>query len=178
MAQAKLGRWQLSPGELSDVAWALATSRHDSPLVPQLDAALVAAGGAAAATPAELVTLLWAFATLNHTPVQLMQQLHARGWVTRSGGASNRDSSSSSQLGELRGAQLTTLAWSLACLQQVEGVLFRDVWREVCVRGAALLAGADARSLVQLAQAAIAVELEGSFGPRDLHCDAGGCAGW
>jgi hypothetical protein len=193
VAQAKLGRWQLTAAELSDVAWALATSRHATPVLLQLESALMAAGGSSAATGAELTTLLWAFATLNAMPQQLLQQLEHRGWMVKPEAASKQQqqqqrsqqqqqqqqqsapaaAGGSAQLSELRDTQLTTLAWSLACLQQVDGSLFRAVWREVCQRGRQLLSSADVRSLVQLAQAAIAVELEASYGPADLFCDAG-----
>jgi len=196
IAQAKFSRWQPRPSELSDVLWALAHARHATTLLSQLEACLMAAGGSPACSAAEAVTSIWAFAVLGHTPTQLLQQLNQHGWVVKqevvkqeaaaAGGRSSSnqqqagsataggsaDSSSSGSSGEggglsaLRDSQLCTLAWSLACLQQVDGGVFRGVWCEVCQRGASL--AGDVRQAVQLAQAALAIQLEGSYQPDEL----------
>uniref|UniRef100_A0A383WBY4 RAP domain-containing protein n=1 Tax=Tetradesmus obliquus TaxID=3088 RepID=A0A383WBY4_TETOB len=196
---AALSRWQLSSFELSDVLWALASSRHWSPLLGQLEASLMAAGAPAACSAPELITALWAFATLSHTPQQLLAALDARGWCVRPSSelpaaqrgslqqkrpakagkqqrddaASDSSSSSSCRLCELSGSQLSALVWSLACLQQVDGALFRQAWLEVCRRGPGLADAGDVRSLVRVHQAALAVSLEASYGPTELFCDAG-----
>jgi hypothetical protein len=199
---AALSRWQLSSFELSDVLWALASSRHWCPLLGQLEASLMAAGGPAACSAPELLTALWAFATLSHQPKQLLAELDAKGWCVRPSSelpaaqrsssqqsrpakpgkrqqqqqqqqqqAGSDSSSSVCRLSELSGSQLSTLVWSLACLQQVDGVLFRQAWVEVCRRGPGL--GADVVTLVRLAQAALAVQLEASYSPTELYCDEG-----
>jgi hypothetical protein len=189
IAQAKFVRWSPSPSELSDVLWALAHARHWTPLLTQLESCIMAAGGAPACTAAEAVTSIWAFAVLGHTPKQLLQQLDAKGWKVKrdhnrpqqqqqqnsAAGASSSSSSGSDRLAELRDSQLCTLAWSLACLQQVEGGLFRCVWVEVCRRGREL--AADVRQAVQLAQAALAIQLEASYEPEQLLPGEGEWAG-
>lgn len=178
IAQAKFGRWSPSPSELSDVLWALAHARHWTPLLTQLESCIMTAGGAPACTAAEAVTSIWAFAVLGHTPKQLLQQLDTQGWTVKRdhnrpqqqqqnfAAAGPGGSSGVDRLAELRDSQLCTLAWSLACLQQVEGGLFRSVWVEVCRRGPAL--ASDVRQAVQLAQAALAIQLEGSYTPQQL----------
>ena len=175
--------------------WALAHCRHWTPLLPQLEACWLAAGGpsaAAAATAAEAVTSIWAFAVLGHTPTQLLQQLDTQGWAVKSTRTnrpqqqqqqqqtpppSSSSSSSSSQLFALSDSQICTLAWSLACLQQVSGRLFSAVWVEVCSRGPRL--AVDTRQGVQLAQAALALQLEGGRQPDELLPGEGegGCLG-
>jgi hypothetical protein len=149
----------------------------------------MAAGGSPACTAAEVVTSIWAFAVLGHTPTQLLGQLDTQGWTVKpdrqqqqqrrrrqqqqqqqqtpaSSSSSSSSEAGSDRLSELRDSQLCTLAWSLACLQQVEGRLFRGVWVEVCRRGPSL--AADTRQAVQLAQAALAVRLEGRYDPAEL----------
>lgn len=153
----------------------------------------MAAGGSPACSAAEAVTSIWAFAVLGHTPTQLLQQLDQHGWVVKpeaaaaaaggrsssnqqqtgsatAGGSANSGSSSGGSSGgglsALRDSQLCTLAWSLACLQQVDGGVFRGVWCEVCQRGPGL--AGDVRQAVQLAQAALAIQLEGSYQPDEL----------
>jgi hypothetical protein len=191
IAQAKFSRWGPRPSELSDVLWALAHARHWTPLLTQLESSILAAGGPPACTAAEAVTSIWAFAVLGHTPQQLLQQLDTHGWTVKaaadksqapqlqnrppaastgssscSTSSGDMTSSSSDMLAALRDSQLCTLAWSLACLSQVDGSLFRAVWGEVCSRGPAL--AADTRQAVQLAQAALAIQLEGSYQPQEL----------
>lgn len=180
--------------------WALASSRHWSPLLGQLEASLMAAGAPAACSAPELITALWAFATLSHTPQQLLAALDAQGWCVRPSSelpaaqrgslqqkrpakagkqqqrddaASDSSNSSSCRLCELSGSQLSALVWSLACLQQVDGALFRQAWLEVCRRGPGLADAGDVRSLVRVHQAALAVSLEASYGPTEMYCDAG-----
>lgn len=150
------------------------------------------AGGAAACSGSEAVTIIWACAVLGHTPQQLLTQLNTHGWVVKtnnssssgssaaargqppgdvSGSAAGSSGSSSSggsgTLGALRDSQLCTLAWSLACLQAVSGGLFQSVWCEVCRRGPGL--SADVRQAVQLAQADLAIQLEAAYAPDELH---------
>jgi hypothetical protein len=190
IAQAKFSRWAPRPSALSDVLWALAHARHWTPLLTQLESCTLAAGGPAACTAAEAVTSIWAFAVLGHTPQQLLQQLDAKGWAVKADksqapqlpnrpqASTTSSSSSSDGLAALRDSQLCTLAWSLACLSQVEGSLFKTVWGEVCSRGPGL--AADTRQAVQLAQAALAIQLEGSYQPQDLLPGQGetqGCMG-
>lgn len=206
MQVAAVGRWKLSSSELSDVLWSLANARHWTRLLPQLDAALVAAGGVVGCTAPELITALWSFATLDHKPHRLLEQLNSQGWAvkpvrdlpatqhSRSTGAaaagsrakSKRQSGQQQQqqaatsrtdqgklcrLEELNDSQLTSVLWSLACLEAVNSALFRRVWVEVCERGMRLTA--DVRQLVRLQQAALAVQLEGDYEPRDLHWNQG-----
>jgi hypothetical protein len=199
MQVAALSRWQLSSFELSDVLWALASSRHWCPLLGQLEASLMAAGGPAACSAPELITALWSFATLSHAPQQLLAELDAKGWCLRPSSelpAAQRssmqqsrtpkaakqqqqqqqqdlagDSSAVCRLSELSGSQLSALVWSLACLQQVDSSLFRQAWVQVCRRGPSL--AGDVRQLVRVHQAALAVQLEGSYSPTELFCDQG-----
>jgi hypothetical protein len=192
---AALSRWQLNSFELSDVLWALASSRHWCPLLGQLEASLMAAGGPAACSAPELITVLWSFATLSHAPQQLLAELDAKGWCVRPSSelpAAQRSSMQQSRtpkaakqqqqdvgsagspacrLSELSGSQLSALVWSLACLQQVERPLFRQAWVEVCRRGPSL--AGDVRQLVRVHQAALAVQLEASYSPTELFCDQG-----
>jgi hypothetical protein len=199
---AALSRWQLSSFELSDVLWALASSRHWCPLLGQLETSLMAAGGPAACSAPELITMLWSFATLSHTPKQLLAELDAQGWCVRPSSelpaaqrsslqqqqqkrtpkaakqqqqqdevASNSSSSSTCRLSELSGSQLSALVWSLACLQQADSALFKQAWVEVCRRGPSL--ASDTRQLVRIHQASLAVQLEASYSPTELYCDAG-----
>jgi hypothetical protein len=179
------------------VLWALASSRHWCPLLSQLEASLMTAGGPVACSAPELITLLWSFATLSHVPQQLLAELNAKGWCVKPSSElpaaqrssmqqrrtpkaakqqqQQQDAASASspvcRLSELSGSQLSALVWSLACLQQVDSPLFRQAWVEVCRRGPRL--GGDVRLLVRVHQAALAVQLEGSYSPTELFCDQG-----
>eukprot|EP00775_Hariotina_reticulata_P003606 gene3606-3870_t len=197
------GRWQFAVSDICDMLWALANARHWSSILPQLEAALLGAGGVTAATSADLVTALWAFATLAHTPQRLLGQLEQLGWAVKGAAASfppaerakQQDSTpqnprrheqqqpqpqpdagsrgSSPQLSGLNSGQLTSLAWSLAVLQQVRGLLFRAVWQEVCTQAEALAAAGDVRELVRVQQAALAIRLEGGYDPAKVHNQQG-----
>lgn len=197
---AALSRWKLSPFELSDVLWALANSRHWCPLLPALEGAVMAAGGVAACTAPELITMLWSCASLSYVPTQLLAELDSKGWCVKPMSelpAAQRSNSSKQagppaagkkqqrmqqqqqqqdgagcRLAELSSSQLSALVWSLACLQQVNSVLFKEVWVEVCKRGPGF--GGDVRQLVRVHQAALAVELEGSYTTTQLYCNQGG----
>lgn len=196
---AASGRWRLSSSEVSDVLWALANARHWSRLLPQLEAALMAAGGVSACTAPELITVLWSYATLAHRPARLLKQLDSCGWAVKQAiktpGAQHRGKTAEAEasrswgqlptehhdeqgsvcrLDELSGAQLTSLIWSLACLQEVKNGLFRHVWVEVCKRGMAL--SGDVRQLVRVQQAALALQLEGDYKPQELYWDQGEAA--
>jgi hypothetical protein len=184
---AALGRWRLTPGELSDVLWGLANARHWTELLPQLDAALVAAGGVQACKAHELVAAVWAFASLGHTPRCLLQDLQTQGWAVQPTTVrrqkmhqqqqrqqQQRSSDSNNglcRLQELSDGQLTTLLWSLACLEQAGSCLFKNAWAEACMRGARL--ARDPRHGVQIQQAALAAQLEAGYSPEQLAPTAG-----
>lgn len=177
--------------------WALASARHWSRLLPQLDAALVAAGGVASCTAPELVSVLWSYATLAYRPVQLLDQLNRHGWAVKPVTAlpaaqrstkaqppaaskkkqkqqkhkqqqaePGQSDGSMCRLDELSNSQLTSLVWSLACLEEVNSGLFTRVWAECCQRGMSL--SADVRQMVRLHQAALALRLEGHETIRDI----------
>ncbi|KAF8072712.1 AL1 [Scenedesmus sp. PABB004] len=163
---AALGRWALAPHEVSDVLWALANARHWSPRLGELEAALLAAGGPRACTAPELVTAL-AGGSRRRRSSSSGGSSSSR--LARGGGG--KPQQAAGRLHELSPSQLTSLVWSLACMQRVDGALFRAAWQEVCVRGPRL--GAEPTGLVRVAQAALAVELEGSYAPDALYCDDG-----
>jgi hypothetical protein len=192
------GRWQFAVSDVCDMLWALANARHWSSVLPQLEGSLLGGGGVTAATSADLVTALWAFATLAHTPQRLLEQLEQLGWAvkcpvhppaaapTKQQGPAAQgrgqqqpqpsaasSPSSSGQLSGLSSGQLTSLAWSLAVLQQVQGQLFRAVWREVGARAETLTAARDVRQLVRVQQAALAIRLEGGYDPAEAHNQKG-----
>eukprot|EP00879_Flechtneria_rotunda_P018508 GHRR01019420.1.p1 GENE.GHRR01019420.1~~GHRR01019420.1.p1 ORF type:complete len:734 (+),score=290.90 GHRR01019420.1:100-2301(+) len=190
---AAVGRWKLATSELADVLWGLANARHWSALLSQLESALLAAGGVAACSAPSLITALWAFATLDYTPKQLLVELHQKGWCVKlvqevqqqaqrnrhqqspadsdSQQAQPGSDQTQCRLYELSSGQLTSLVWSLACLQQVEGQLFKQVWAEVCRRGPSL--AKDQRHLIRVQQAALAIALEGSYKSHELCSNQG-----
>ncbi|KAL6761705.1 hypothetical protein V8C86DRAFT_2530578 [Haematococcus lacustris] len=93
--------------------WALATARHRSPRLAQVEQAVVQSCRAGTASPKDLTCLLWAFAMLDHAPFGLLDLL-ALAWAPGSG----------QPYGDLHSfsiTELTSTAWALAVMKQLGG---------------------------------------------------------
>lgn len=58
--------------DLVNVAWSLATARHWSPKMADLDAAVVKDGGIGRLSPRRITTLLWSCAALDFCPTGIL----------------------------------------------------------------------------------------------------------
>lgn len=153
------------------MVWALALAHHWTPRLPELEALLISCGGTAGCTPREATSSLWAFATLGHTPRDLMREVADNGW--RFSHQRPRPDLPVRGLEVATTKQLASLAWSLTAAQMVDSKPFAEVWQELERRGPDLV-GRSSKSLMQFHQAAVAARLEGGtrfaeVSPRMQH---------
>lgn len=177
--------------QVSDVAWALATMRHDTPHLPQLEqqaAALLqrlleaaCADGAASAGGSgggdrgapvslrQLTSLLWGLATLGHRPLRLYSLLPD---ALRCQLAATADT-------KARFSSLCTLGWSLAASGCAQHPAAEAVAADLARAAGSLPAGAATRPLqLQLHQFVLALQAAaGEAAAQELQLSSGGGSG-
>ncbi|KAG1670013.1 hypothetical protein FOA52_011169 [Chlamydomonas sp. UWO 241] len=161
MRVARLSVWRLAPGDVADVAWALAHARHHTPRLADLEDTIARMGGLGSFTPAEASRMLWAFATLAHTPTRLLQGLSPEwNWQLPAWRRQHRGVKTKGSISDFTPSQLSSAVWALACLQQVDTAPFRRAWGELKSRGSHVYAAEGPVALTQIWQAALAIKLE------------------
>ncbi|KAG2453147.1 hypothetical protein HYH02_002473 [Chlamydomonas schloesseri] len=176
-----LGGWQAG-----QVLWALGNSRHVTPRLPDLEAAMIKAGGLSAMSPRDVTRVLWGFASLGHTPAALLLSIRADwSWREQAPGAAAAAAVAAAeqdineeQAGKRRGKgkkgkakggrsgdvrdfspqQLAGVVWALAAMRQVDTVPFRTAWAQLLQRAAEVPPAEPV--LTQIWQANLALHLE------------------
>ena len=127
----------LSPDEIADICWSLATSRHASTrFFHELDihAALTGFKGFQAY---QITTVAWAFAHLGHRHVGFLEAIDI--WVTRAPARAKSMSpreAATAQIHRFNATILASLAWSFCVMDDaLDSLFFRTLWSEIISRG-------------------------------------------
>ncbi|GAX80619.1 hypothetical protein CEUSTIGMA_g8054.t1 [Chlamydomonas eustigma] len=164
MRVARFGTWQLTWSDMADVAWALAHARHWTPRLSELEGCLIKAGGLSYTTPAETSRILWAFATLGHTPEGLLKAFKANWeWRLAKGRKMPKGMKTKGDIKGFTSSQLASSLWALSVIGQVNSQCFISAWQEVKARGQAEFVALGDIALMQLWQAAMSIKYESNW---------------
>eukprot|EP00798_Chlamydomonas_sp_ICE-L_P001617 gene1617-33007_t len=172
MAVLKLGASRLSGDEACNLLWALANARHWTDRLPDIESCIIKIGGLQGVSPGDSSLIRWAFASLGHNcQIGGLQGISPGDssrilWAFASLGYNCQRLIFTAQLdwsyevqGGKRGdihsfnlAQLCSVAWSLAALEQTNSELMLSVWAEIMARGEGAI---DANGKVSLKEAAL-----------------------
>ncbi|KAG2437353.1 hypothetical protein HXX76_006008 [Chlamydomonas incerta] len=165
-----LGGWQAG-----QVLWALGNSRHVTPRLPDLEAAMIKAGGLSAMSPRDVTRVLWGFASLGHTPNALLLSIRPDwSWREQQPGAAaeeeeqgkgrgkgKKSKAKGGRGGDVRDfspQQLAGVVWALAAMRQVDTGPFRAAWAQLLRRAGEVPPAEPV--LTQIWQANLALHLE------------------
>lgn len=112
--------------DLSNILWALATTKHRTEFLSSLAKRCVECG-LSTFKAKELCSAVWAFASLNYHPGREFMDSIPAGWELADGAVPSFTSQ-----------QLTNCLWALAILGEHETPLFQVVWEEILRRGPSL----------------------------------------